>query len=768
MFQNRTAFPSVEPEVEYHSNRGQICAEDSRVCHCTMDAELKAYESKVIARLIFLIVFAFYFFASSLDSYALSSHSVYVGSRTLLACPNPPIANAAISQAVWGSSGAHLKLEKSGNACYVTATGYFEGIEQVQCDYYYYWYVNNRMLTSHATTYFDFSCRAVTVTPSTTAMCLSVGGGQNLTYSVSPSTIYPQPTVTMLSQNTNVATVNNGYVRAVGAGTTYIRITNNMGPEATCKVEVKKIDPTRVSLPASKQVYVGESATIASTLYPSGATTTLTWYSRNSNVARVSSGGVITGVGEGTTSIYAVSANGVTSNDCAVTVEYRRPTSVAISPSTLNLPISHTSNLTAKVSPSNAKYELSWSCNRNDIVSVSSTGQITALKAGTAVVTVSTDNGRSGQCSVTVPPDPSSISIPSKVALVWHGNRTLDCVVTPGNAYKQLIWSSSDPSVVQVSSNGMLTALAPGTADVTVRTQNGKQATCRVEVDEPCYQFNVWMRSRATLEIDLRDRPLISYVNGSLFMDSKSQRIELDTADVYKFTIENKTKDRMPEQIDLIKEMELPLKTTSKLNAVLLPSDYDIQTRLTWKSDCPDVVSVSSSGQIKALAPGEALITVMASNGCSAVCRVIVPVPYHHLFVWLKDGRYDAYAFSARPKIVHEKGELVVTSRVGTYRYMAEQVHKFTLSDSGTPGEPDAITVPSVAQQPNSMFRQGENVLMQGLHPGEKLYVYGSDGILRKVLTASEDGRLTFGLSGFAAGIYILKTTTTTYKIIKK
>lgn len=57
---------------------------------------------------------------------------------------------------------------------------------------------------------------------------------------------------------------------------------------------------------------------------------------------------------------------------------------------------------------------------------------------------------------------------------------------------------------------------------------------------------------------------------------------------------------------------------------------------------------------------------------------------------------------------------------------------------------------------------------MQGLRPGEKLHVYGSDGILRKVLTASEDGCLTFELSGFTAGIYILKTATTTYKIIKK
>lgn len=718
-------------------------------------------------RRFLLFAFAF-FFVSGLKLFAQSSYTVYVGHRTLLSCPNPPIGNAAISQTAWGSSGAHLKVEKVGNGCYVTATEYFTGMEEVQCDYYYYWYVNNRMYQNHATTYYTFRCHAVTVTPSPTEMQLSVGEGRSLTYSVSPSNVSPQPTVVMQSQNTNIATVSNGYVRAVGPGTTYIRLTNNMGPEATCKVVVEKVEPTRVTLPESQLVYVGESATIVPVLYPSNASTTLTWYSRNSNIARISSGGVVTGVGEGKTSIYAVSANGVKSNDCDVTVDYRRPTSVTISPSTLNLPISHTSNLTAKVSPSNAKYELTWSCNQNDVVSVSSTGKVTALKAGTAVVTVRTDNGYTGNCSVTVPPDPSSISLPSKVALVWHKSRTLDCTVTPVDAYMRLTWSCSAPSVVQVSSNGTLTALAPGVADVTVCTQNGKQATCRVEVDEPLYKFNVWMHSRAALEFDLTDRPLVSYANGCLFLDCKSQRIELDTADVYKFTIENRTVDRMPEQIELIEELELPFKGTSKLNAVLLPSDYDIQTQLTWKSDCPEIVSVSPSGWVTALAPGQAKIMVMASNGCSAACHVTVPVPCYHLFVWLEDGRYDAYAFDEKPNITYEDGELVIASYTGTCRYANEQVRKITLSDNDTPKVSNTIIRPSVAQQANRMSRQGDDVLMQGLRPGDRLYIYSSDGILWKVLTASESGSLTFRLSEFAAGMYILKTTTITYKIIKK
>ena len=111
----------------------------------------------------------------------------------------------------------------------------------------------------------------------------------------------------------------------------------------------------------------------------------------------------------------------------------------------------------------------------------------------------------------------------------------------------------------------------------------------------------------------------------------------MDTAQVHKMTLENQTVDRMPQQILMDSELELPIKTTKQLVATLLPKDYDIETQLRWKSQYPDVVSVSSTGLVKAVAPGEAEVSVTASNGCSAICLVRVPEPSYHLFLWLKD-----------------------------------------------------------------------------------------------------------------------------------
>ena len=142
--------------------------------------------------------------------------------------------------------------------------------------------------------------------------------------------------------------------------------------------------------------------------------------------------------------------------------------------------------------------------------------------------------------------------------------------------------------------------------------------------------------------------------------------------------------------------------------------------------------------------------------------------PHYHFFVWLEDGRYDAYAFDAKPKVYYEDGYLFVDSDEGSYRYANEDVHKITFSDNETPIPTDIYAVPADREQGNTLRRSGDEVHMQGMQPGSKLYVYSADGKLQKVLAASKEGCLTVRLSEFAIGIYILKTETTTYKIIKK
>ena len=78
-----------------------------------------------------------------------------------------------------------------------------------------------------------------------------------------------------------------------------------------------------------------------------------------------------------------------------------------------------------------------------------------------------------------------SIKLNKTSATIVIGN-TLQLVktITPSNATTKLTWSSNNSKVATVDSNGKVKAIAKGTATITVKTANGKKATCKVTVIE--------------------------------------------------------------------------------------------------------------------------------------------------------------------------------------------------------------------------------------------------------------------------------------------
>lgn len=339
---------------------------------------------------------------------------------------------------------------------------------------------------------------------------------------------------------------------------------------------------------------------------------------------------------------------------------------------------------------------------------------------------------------------------------VYVGDRALLACPNPPNAnsaISQTAWAS----------------LGAGIAEIKVKTQNGRESRCVVVVDAPVYRFKVWMRSGENMEFDLAEHPVLRISDGKLLLVTLGHSVELDTADVRKFTIEDLTIDRMPEAILIPETIELPFKGSQKIPVTLLPEGYDIETRLAWTSSRPDVVTVSQFGVATAVAPGVAEIQVSATNGCTARCQVNVPAPDYHLFVWLSDGRNDAYSFDEKPCITYFDGELIISTQTGEYRYEHAKVHKVTFSDTDTPKASDTETyVYSVKSDSPEMERHGDEVSMRGMTPGGNVYVYDIGGRLMDTLTVGEDGTLTFAFSRLTSGVYIIKTETITFKIIKK
>ena len=86
--------------------------------------------------------------------------------------------------------------------------------------------------------------------------------------------------------------------------------------------------------------------------------------------------------------------------------------------------------------------------------------------------------------------EPTSVSL-NKTSLTLDVGKsyTLTKTVSPSNAVTSYAWSSSNTSVATVDKNGKVTAKKAGTATITVKTSNGKTATCKVTVNLPAPQI---------------------------------------------------------------------------------------------------------------------------------------------------------------------------------------------------------------------------------------------------------------------------------------
>ena len=109
---------------------------------------------------------------------------------------------------------------------------------------------------------------------------------------------------------------------------------------------------------------------------------------------------------------------------------------------------------------------------------------ITAVSPGTVYIVAKSQNGIYAKCKVTVTaPTCTGISIPSTHEMEIGENWTISPTIMPATAQPSLYWKSSDTSIATVTQSGMVTALKPGDATITVTTNNGLSASCRIVIE---------------------------------------------------------------------------------------------------------------------------------------------------------------------------------------------------------------------------------------------------------------------------------------------
>ena len=164
--------------------------------------------------------------------------------------------------------------------------------------------------------------------------------------------------------------------------------------------------------------------------------------------------------------------------------------SITLDHKTLTIQVGEKATLKATLVPANAtNQKVTWTSSAEGIATVSSSGVVTAANAGNAVITArAEDGGMTATCKVSVVIPVTGVSLnETEVELVVGETKTLKATVEPDNATnKNVTWKSSNTGVAEVSSGGVVTAKASGTAVITVTTQDGKKtADCEVAVYDP-------------------------------------------------------------------------------------------------------------------------------------------------------------------------------------------------------------------------------------------------------------------------------------------
>lgn len=257
--------------------------------------------------------------------------------------------------------------------------------------------------------------------------------------------------------------------------------------------ETNKVDGVRLDRSELNMV-VGDSEKLTATVTPDNADNkNVNWTSSDSEVASVANDGTVTAAKEGTAVITVTTEDGGKTATCNVTVAARviNVENVSLDKTEISIEAGSSEKLTATVTPEDATDKsVSWSSSAEDVAKVDAEGNVTAVKEGSAVITVTTtDGGKTASCNVTVTAKtihPDAVAL-DKTELVLDEGATekLTATVTPEDATdKSVKWSSSSEDIATVDAEGNVTAVKEGTAVITVTTTDGgKTATCNVTVN---------------------------------------------------------------------------------------------------------------------------------------------------------------------------------------------------------------------------------------------------------------------------------------------
>lgn len=253
-----------------------------------------------------------------------------------------------------------------------------------------------------------------------------------------------------------------------------------VGSRVTASSVLKKITLSKSSVTITTQ----QSHQLRVTFSPATKRYPVVWTSSNTKVAKVDKNGLISPVGPGKCTITATCLGKKAT--CKVTVKAANVAvkSVSVRASKVILEVGDTWDSRAQVQPSNStSKKLTYSSSNKKVCTVSSSGKITAHGAGTATVTIKSNNGKSSKITVVVNKPSIKVSAKSLHLVVGDTTNVKSMLTLKGLDASKVRFSTSNKKVVTIDpKTGALRAVGKGRATVSVNCGSVK-ATLSVTVE---------------------------------------------------------------------------------------------------------------------------------------------------------------------------------------------------------------------------------------------------------------------------------------------
>jgi uncharacterized protein YjdB len=255
-------------------------------------------------------------------------------------------------------------------------------------------------------------------------------------------------------------------------------------------------------------------------------------------------------------------------------------TGISIDKSSISLiGLGTSEKLIATVEPTNATNKnVTWKSSDTSVASVSSNGTVTAVGAGQAIITAtSVSGGFTATTSVSVVIPIASITTDRNNLELIGRNHTIKLTpsILPLNATNQVLrWESDNPSAATVSNDGTITSVNGGVGHIVISSTDGSNIILRIPF-------------KVTIPISKIE-----------YLETK-QKISL-----------------------------VGLNEEHALTYVLEPENAT-NKNLKWISSDPSVVSVDNAGVLTSLSYGEAVVTIMSTDGTNLQDTIIVSVNYN-------------------------------------------------------------------------------------------------------------------------------------------